>query len=118
VCSLGVSLGDIFYHGSESVEVNYPKALHYYHEAALMGHVDAMCCEGVMHFHGLGTEQDDTKAFYSYRAAALRGHIHACRNLAFMYKHGKGCTQSNRNAEYFLQLAEKLEGQCNQKMCP
>jgi hypothetical protein len=81
LCWPTASLGDIYFHGSDSVELDYPKALQHYREAARKGHADAMICEGVMHFRGLGTEQDDTKAFYAYQAAALQGNPHACRNL-------------------------------------
>jgi len=101
-------LADFYKNGEPPFELDYKKALHFYHEAATKGHSDAQCCEGVMHYCGLGTEVNYEKAFKAYQEAANNDNPRACLNLADMLLHGIACNKSLSAADFYRQKANNL----------
>lgn len=72
--------------------IDYSKAFNLFREAADNGKGDpeAMVNEGILHFWGLGTEENPERAVELFKAAAERGNNPAKVNLALCYFSGIG----------------------------
>lgn len=85
------ALGDCYYCGTETIEIDYKKAFKWHQDSALQGNNYAKCCLADCYYFGEGVEENDDKAVKLYNECASDNYAHAmypswdCRN-------GKRCS--------------------------
>jgi len=107
------ALGDIYLSGFEHIQYSV-KALQYFKEAGKLGHSEAICNVGAMHYNGLGTPVNFEKAFYAYQNASLLGSKEAHKNLHDMYSNGIGVPISEAAAAYHLSQFQGVDTEPSQ----
>lgn len=86
----------------------YPKAYHYFEEAANKKNPDAMVNLAIMHMKGVGCERDLGTAKEWFEQAAIFDNTHAMMSLAHFYEKGMdGSADSDKALEYYRQAADK-----------
>lgn len=105
-----LSLGEIFYHGTDGFKQDYMRAFDLFWTAAEQGNPDAIYNIGVMYYTGKGVAQDLHKGFLFYQEAAALSHVDALRSLAMMYTNGEGGVERNEKvSKMYLQMAQTLD---------
>jgi SEL1 protein len=93
-----VAMGLFYLQGGYGITRNYPKALHYFRQAAAQGDAMATCSLGWMYANGFGVAQDNLTAIKYYRQAIELGNVQAHTYLGVMYWHGWGVKQNRKEA--------------------
>ena len=86
--------------------------MHYYHEAAEQGHIEAQFSLGLMLEVGMGLDRpypEEAVKWYR-RLAERRAHAGAAHNLGILYAQGKGVPKDPRLAMELFELAISLGG--------
>ena len=86
--------------------------MHYYHEAAEQGHIEAQFSLGLMLEVGMGLDRpypEEAVKWYR-RLAERRAHAGAAHNLGILYAQGKGVPKDARLARELFELAISLGG--------
>lgn len=102
------------YTEGKGVYQDYQKALHYYKEAADLGHRGAYNNLGYMYDNGKGVARDYSLAVRYYQKAADLGNATACNNLGSCYENGRGGGVDKYKALKYYKKACDLG---NQKGC-
>ncbi len=92
-------------HGTAGVAKDLPKALWFFEQAAVQGHVKAINEAGYAYQNGRGTQKDYAEAMRWYRRAADKGDGEALNNVAYMYVFGMGVDKDYTEAMYWLKRA-------------
>lgn len=101
-------LGDIYYHGTHSMDANPTKAIPLYECAAVEGYSDAQSSLAIAYMNGVGVQQDDRKALYWNEKAAAQGDKIAQFRSGVAYQNGKGVIADPQKAlAYYLAAAEQ-----------
>lgn len=88
------------------------QAMHYYHEAAEQGHIEAQFSLGLMLEVGMGLDRPypEEAAKWYRRLAERQTHAGAAHNLGILYAQGKGVAKDVRLARELFELAIALGG--------
>lgn len=92
----------------------YDKAFTYYKKAAIKGHWDAMVRSGALHFHGVGTAENEQIAMEYWLKAAEKRNIEAMFYIGEVYKKKKNYVKAEEwylkagaiNSNYYSLLGE------------
>lgn len=92
--------------GSRAFQEGDPeRAMHYWHEAALLGHIRAQYNLGSGYASGTGLPKDYRRAAHWWRQAALQGSTDALYNLGVMNYEGRGMERNYVKAKHWWRLA-------------
>ena len=84
---------------------DFTKAIRWFREAALQGHVEAQYQLAEMYFEGQGVNKDLNTAAHWYNKAAEQGHMEAQYQLAEMYFEGQGVNKDLKEAAHWYSKA-------------
>jgi len=73
--------GNHYYNGRYGYQLDYAKALEYWHRAGYLGYAGAYCRIGYAYHNGDGVDVDKKKASHYYELAAMKGNARARHNL-------------------------------------
>lgn len=91
----------------ESEHLNFEEAIHYWHEAAKLGHQKAQYRLANAYYQGKGTELNQKEALKWWQKSAVQGHITAQYNLGIAYLKGLGTAENDEKAKQsFQKVAE------------
>lgn len=94
-------LGSMYMKGV-GTNINYPKAVSTFEQAARQGHVKAAYKLGLMHYDGTGVRKDGKKAFRWFQQAADNSYPAAQYYLGKMYAEGSGVKRDRAQALVWL----------------
>ncbi|EJK61123.1 hypothetical protein THAOC_18438 [Thalassiosira oceanica] len=81
-------LGDHYNHGDGGLEVDVPRAIELWKEAAELGSIDACYNLGNSYLDGSGVARDEARAVHYLEVAACRGHVQSRHNLGVLECNG------------------------------
>ena len=79
--------------GANGETQNYEKALKHYNIAENLGHVEALCCIGLLYQYGRGVSKDEELAIEYYNKAKELGSANAVFLIGQCYYNGIGVVQ-------------------------
>jgi hypothetical protein len=101
-------LGDIYFNGKFSVQINNRKAVQWFNKAATQRDTFSMVALGYMHLKGVGVPKDTAKSFEFYMRAARMGDADAQHAIASAYRKGTGVKQGlDKSINWERQSAEQ-----------
>lgn len=68
-------LAEKYYHGSDGLAKDVPRAINLWAEAAELGSIDAQYHLGNVYYHGFGVDEDKARAIRHWQQAAMEGHV-------------------------------------------
>ncbi len=98
-------LGVCCLNGSHGVQQNPEKAVCFFQQASMQGHVNALNSLAHCYYYGLGVVKDLNEAARLYRLAADKGSVLAQLNLGIFYKNGLGVERDHNEAVRLFRLA-------------
>ena len=96
----------LFEAGAQAFRQDHPdRAMHHWHEAALLGHERAQYNLGSGYASGTGLPRDFERAAYWWRQAALQGNTDALYNLGVLNYEGRGMKRDVVKAKHWWRRA-------------
>ncbi len=98
-------VGLMYRNGSDGVQRDYAKALHYFQLAADQGNADAQANLGGAYVLAQGVNQDFATAVHYFQLSANQGNGHGQADLGSMYERGWGVQLDYAQALYWYRLS-------------
>jgi len=102
-------LGNVYLKGEAEQDVDYKKAVKYFHEGMYHKNADATYACGVMYYHGYGTKKSRYTAHQMFGDAAEQGHVAAMRSMGMMLIQGDGVMKNEKLGKNWLDAADAAE---------